>query len=78
MRMKRNMSGVDRWVRSAMGIALIYLGPFSDLLTSDPMSGALLAALGVLTLAAGVLAYCPLYQIAGFCTYRPLEAPDDD
>lgn len=78
MTMKRNMSGVDRWVRAAMGIGLIYLGPFSELLTSDPMSGALLAALGVLTLAAAVLAYCPLYHIAGVCTYRPLEARDED
>lgn len=71
------MGVADRWLRSAMGLGLIYLGPFSDVLTSDPMSGALLAMVGVLTVGSAAIGYCPLYHIAGVCTYRPDKSDED-
>lgn len=73
MKINKNMGVADRWFRGAMGVGLIYLGPLSDVLTSDPLSGALLAVVGVLTVGSAAIGYCPLYHIAGFCTYRSPE-----
>lgn len=78
MKLKRNMGEIDRLLRAAMGIGLIYLGPISHMVTSDPMSGALLAALGVLTVAAAVFGWCPLYQISGFSTRRASSSSVQD
>lgn len=60
MKLKRNMGEIDRILRAAMGASLIYLGPLSDTLTTDPMSGALLGAFGVLTVAAALLGSCTI------------------
>lgn len=71
MKLKRNMGPADQVFRAAMGVGLIYLGPISKMLTADFMSGMLLAFVGVLTVISAASGYCPLYHIAGFCTYRP-------
>jgi hypothetical protein len=73
MKLKRNMGPVDQVFRTAMGAALIYLGPFSEWLTADFMSGMLLALVGILTIVSAASGYCPLYHLAGFNTYRPLH-----
>lgn len=73
MKLKRNMGPVDQILRAAMGIGLIYIGPFSNILTSDFMSGILLALVGALTIISAASGYCPLYHIAGFCTYKPKD-----
>ncbi len=71
MKLKRNMGPVDQVFRGAMGVGLIYLGPISEILTADFMSGVLLALVGALTVVSAASGYCPLYHIAGFCTYKP-------
>jgi hypothetical protein len=80
MKLKRNMGPADQVFRASMGIGLIYLGPVSQLLTADFMSGMLLALVGALTVISAASGYCPLYHMAGFCTYRPKDkvAGDDD
>lgn len=71
MKLPRNMSDLDRAVRATVGVSLFYLGPLSDVLTADPMSDLLLAGVGALALVSAATGYCPLYQVCGFCTYRP-------
>lgn len=71
MKLKRNMGPADQVLRGSMGLGLIYVGPFSHALTSDFMSGLLLALVGLLTTVSAAFGYCPLYHVAGFCTYRP-------
>lgn len=71
MKLKRNMGPADQVFRGAMGLGLIYLGPVSNILTADFLSGVLLALVGALTVISAASGYCPLYHIAGFCTYKP-------
>lgn len=78
MKLKRNMGPVDQATRAVIGIGLIYLGPVSKTLTSDFMSGILLALVGALAIISAATGYCPLYHIAGFCTYKPKDNAADD
>ena len=73
MKLKRNMGPVDQILRIVMGVGLIYIGPISKMLTADFMSGILLALVGTLAIISAVSGYCPLYHIAGFCTYKPKD-----
>ena len=70
MKLKRNMNDIDRVFRGFMGLGLLYLGPGTDLLTSDFMSGALLGVVGGFTLFSAITAHCSIYNIAGFGTYK--------
>ena len=77
MKISRNMGPVDQTLRTLIGIALIYLGPVSHILTSDFMSGVLLGFIGILNIASSAIGYCPMYQMAGFFTYKPKELPKE-
>lgn len=70
MKKQRNMNRVDQVFRCIMGLTLIYLGPGTDMLTSDMLSKVLLAAVGAFTLFSGVTGHCSIYHIAGFNTYK--------
>lgn len=76
MKLKRNMGSVDRAIRMLIGVSLLYLGPISNMLTSDYLSGVLLAIVGVIAISSAASGYCLLYQIAGFCTYSPRDSAD--
>lgn len=70
MTLPRNMGPVDQVFRTLMGIVCIYLGPLSDWLTSDFVSGLLLALVGLLVIVSSLIGFCPFYHAAGFNTYR--------
>lgn len=70
MTLTRNMGPVDQVFRTLMGLTCMYLGPFSDWLTSDFMSGVLLALVGLLVIVSSLTGFCPFYYAAGFNTYR--------
>ncbi len=65
----RNVGGIDRVVRVALGAALLAAGFF--LLAADRAHGWTLAAVGALALASGVLGFCPPYVLFGLSTARP-------
>ena len=71
MKLNRNMGFVDQVFRTIMGLVLIYIGPFSEVLTSDFISGLLLASVGVMVIVSSLIGFCPLYHVAGFNTYKP-------
>ena len=77
MKLKRNMNTIDRILRTIMGLALIYLGPGSDVLTSDFLSNTLLTVVGLFTLFSAITAHCSIYNIAGFNTYK-IKGADDN
>ena len=65
--MKRNLSNVDRLVRTLLAVL------FAFLYFSGTVSGALgiiLLVLGVVFLLTAVLAFCPLYLPFNFSTYK--------
>ncbi len=74
MKLKRNMGLVDQIFRIFMGLGLIYLGPFSDFLTSDELSSILLSAVGVMIIISSLIGWCPFYHFAGLSSYKDKKA----
>jgi hypothetical protein len=67
---QRNMSTFDRFARAVVGTCLIFLGPMSELVTSDQISTFIMGAVGAIALISALLAYCFLYEMTGFCTLK--------
>lgn len=59
--MKANVGGVDKWLRIALGIALIVWAA---------TGGPVWAWIGVVPLATGLFNFCPAYRLLGVNTCR--------
>ncbi|HZG00865.1 MAG TPA: DUF2892 domain-containing protein [Chitinophagales bacterium] len=72
--MKRNVGGVDKWIRIGAGAALVglYVG---NVLPRNKWGKASLLAGGNL-LATGLAGYCPISQVAGVNTRRSNSVVD--
>lgn len=58
--MKSNVGGIDKWLRIAVGLAVIALGLFGPI--------GWWGLLGLVPLATGVLGTCPAYSMLGVNT----------
>ena len=76
MNVKRNMGLYDQIFRTLMGLGLIYIGPFSDVLTSDTLSSVLLTVVGVMIIISSFIGWCPVYHMAGFNTNKSKNDED--
>jgi len=65
--MKRNMSNVDRIVRTVIALVFIYLY-FGGIVTGA--LGVVLVVLGAVFLLTALLAFCPLYVPFKLSTYK--------
>ncbi len=75
LKIKHNMGTADRAARTIVGIALLTLGPLTDLVVTDTLSTVLLSVLGVIALGSALLSYCFLYEVTGFNTLRDEHLP---
>ncbi|KPL27415.1 MAG: hypothetical protein AMJ72_09060 [Acidithiobacillales bacterium SM1_46] len=66
MRIRRNVGPLDRALRFGLGVVFIYLGFYDASLIRDPLSGALLGAMGVMLVFIAIIAWCPFYHLIGF------------
>jgi hypothetical protein len=66
---RRNVGGLDRVLRLALGGILFLAGLL--LLTSQVRPGVILAVVGALAVATGILRFCALYLPFGISTARP-------
>ena len=57
--MKANVGGIDKWIRIALGIALIVWAA---------TGGPAWAWLGIVPLLSGLFGFCPLYRVLGVNT----------
>jgi hypothetical protein len=64
--MTRNVGGFDKWLRIAVGLALLALGLFGPL--------GWWGLLGLVPLATGLMGSCPIYGLLGLNTC-PLDQP---
>jgi len=71
---KPNMNIIDRIARAIVGSALIFLGPVSEIVTTDEVSTFILGAVGAIALISSFFSYCILYEMTGFNT---LKRPKD-
>jgi hypothetical protein len=65
--MKRNMSDIDRVLRVIVAAVFAYLY-FAGIVTGA--LGIVLLVLGAVFLLTGILAFCPLYTVFRFSTYK--------
>ena len=69
--MTQNVGTLDRILRAALGVALLYLAFASGLaLFAAPLFKFGAAAIGVVMLATAALGACPLYSLFGIRTCR--------
>lgn len=67
---KPNMNIIDRIARATVGTVLIFLGPVSEIVTTDELSTFLMGALGATALISALFSYCILYEMTGFNTLK--------
>lgn len=62
----RNMHNVDRAVRAVLGIALIWISAIDGTFIASFWVSALVLIFGIVNIISVVIAFCPLYYLAGF------------
>ena len=70
IKFRRNMSNLDRAIRTVVGVTLLTLGPVTEFITPDKLSSILMGVVGSLALISAFFSYCILYDITGFGTDR--------
>lgn len=70
LKFRRNMSLADRIVRIFVGVTLLLIGPLTNIVETDTISNTLLGIVGTIAIISAVTAYCFLYDISGFNTWR--------
>ena len=60
---QRNMGTLDRVIRVIVGIALLIIGPATDLLDLVPVLEVILGVMGVFAILSAVFSYCLLYEL---------------
>ncbi|MGD8785141.1 MAG: DUF2892 domain-containing protein [Thioalkalispiraceae bacterium] len=70
IKFKRNMNKYDRGLRAIVGSALLILGPVTEYITIDDLSGIIMGVLGSTALISAFFSYCILYEVTGFDTTR--------
>lgn len=70
IRFRRNMNKYDRGFRAVVGSALLILGPVTEYITTDDLSGIIMGVLGSTALISAFFSYCILYEVTGFDTTK--------
>jgi len=73
MTFKMNMCGIDRGLRIALSLALIYIGFIDSQLINNIVINYLVGAFGLLNLISALVGFCPVYFMAHISTYRKTE-----
>ncbi len=69
MKIRRNLSDIDRYIRGVVGIATFALGIFGNTIIGEPLLQGFLIIFGVLNLISLTTGWCAVYHIANLSTY---------
>ena len=69
--MSRNVGTVDRWLRLALGVAMLVIG-FGGI--AEGTWGTVFKVVGFVPLATAMVGSCPIYSLFGLSTC-PIDAP---
>lgn len=67
----RNLGWLDRVLRTSIGLLLIYFGFINASFIGEGLIAALVGVFGVINVLAALVGICPVYKLAGICTYHP-------
>lgn len=70
MNIKMNMGGIDRVVRTAVSLGLIYIGFINSQLIDNHIINYLIGGFGLLNLFSSLVGFCPVYFLAHISTFR--------
>jgi hypothetical protein len=62
------MGSLDRLIRTIVGVTLLILGPFSEILEITLLAEIVMTMVGIFALLSASMAYCFIYDIAGINT----------
>lgn len=68
MRMNKNCCGLDQFLRTGIGLGLIYIGFVDTTLIGDTIIATFVGIFGVVNVLSGLSGFCPVYTMAGICT----------
>jgi len=66
----KNMHNIDRALRLALGLILIWIGFIDQGLISNQLISIAIGLFGVVNVVSAGAAFCPVYFMAGFSTRR--------
>lgn len=78
IKFRRNMGKADRALRTVVGLTLLFLGPVTEFVTTDELSGMLMGMVGSLALISAFFSYCILYDVTGFDTMKQTDKSVDN
>ncbi len=67
IQLNKNVGQVDRWIRLALAIALLYLG---IAVLKEPILGIVLILIGLILALTAVFGSCPIYSLVGIRTCK--------
>jgi len=70
MDVKTNMCRLDRFIRIALGLVLIYIVFISSYLDMGTFIKVLLGIFAIINIGSGLLAFCPVYNLANISTEK--------
>jgi len=68
--LKKNMGLIDRLIRIAVGILLIYLGAINADIIMNTVVRYCLVGFGVINVATSIIAICPMYKLIDISTAK--------
>lgn len=68
--LERNLSTLDRIIRTILGLVMIYVAYFESEVLSSISLSIILGVIGISFIVIAIISVCPLYNLIGFSTYR--------
>jgi len=72
MRMKKNCGRLDQFLRTGIGLGLVYIGFVETTLIGDTVIATFVGVFGAVNMLAGLYGFCPVYHLANIST-RPIK-----
>lgn len=76
--LKRNLHNIDRIIRVVLGLGLVYVGFIEPSVIGNDIAAILLGLFGVVNIGAGLVAHCPVYNLAGISTHKNLDENSEE
>lgn len=67
---ERNLSTIDRIIRFLSGLGMMYIAYFNHHTLNSMTLSIILGLIGFVFIIVAIISSCPVYNLAGFSTYR--------